>query len=61
MKTVILMDVNTLPSEYKTGDLKSCIKRYEEDFNIKVIPYDSSKQNVNGNICNAPIIVSIRE
>jgi hypothetical protein len=59
MKTIILMDVNTLPSEYKSGDLKSGVKRYEEDFDVKVIPYDTSKQNVEGGGSSIPIVVSV--
>lgn len=45
---VILMDINLLPSEYKEGVLKDAIKQYEKDFNVKLIPYDSSRQNTNG-------------
>lgn len=58
MKAVILMDINTLPSEYKElGHLKKSISKYEQDFDLKVIPYDASKQNVKFNQSNSPIVV----
>lgn len=53
------MDVNTLPSEYKSVDLKSGIKRYEEDFSVKVIPYDRSRENIQGSSPAIPVIVRI--
>lgn len=45
---VVLMDINLLPSEYKSVILKDGIAQYEKDFNIKLIPYDSSKINTSG-------------
>lgn len=45
---VVLMDINLLPSEYKDTVLKDGIAQYEKDFNIKLIPYDSSKINTSG-------------
>lgn len=57
MKTTILIDINTLPSEYKSD--KEGIKKYEEDFDVKLIPYDSSKSNMGGGFNNVPQVLKI--
>lgn len=59
MKTTILMDINLLPSEYKST--KEGIKDYEKDFDVKLIPYDSSKSNIAGAFNNIPKIIKIAE
>lgn len=51
VKTIV-MDINSLPSEYKTEKVKDGIDLYEKDFNIKIIPVDNSKQNTQGNHIN---------
>jgi hypothetical protein len=58
MKKIILitLDITTLPNEYKTGNLKEDIKRYETDFDVRVIPLDFSKQNLQGSEHFKPII-----
>lgn len=47
LKTVV-MDVNLLPSEYKEETVKASIEKYEKDFNVKIIPIDGSRQNMQG-------------
>jgi hypothetical protein len=57
MKTTILMDINQLPGEY-TQD-KGGIKKYEKYFDVKIIPYDASRSNVQGNANFMPQIIKI--
>lgn len=59
MKTTILIGINQLPSEYK-GD-KDGIKEYEKDYNVKLIPYDSSKENMQGGYRSVPQITKVGE
>lgn len=49
-KTRVVMDINLLPAEYKTIPLKKGIKAYEKDFGVKIIPVDSSRQNLGSSI-----------
>lgn len=53
MKT-ILIDVNLLPVEYK---VEGGVKRYENEFNVKVVPFDASTKNVGGSIIIQPMII----
>jgi len=50
--TTIILDINQLPNEYKASDrtLKESINLYEKDFNIKVIPIDLSRSNIQNSI-----------
>lgn len=52
-KKRIVYDLNTLPSEYKTKEGFD-IKKFEKDFNIKIIPYDHSPQNTAGAVVKPP-------
>lgn len=51
--------MNLLPDEYKNGNsVKESLEKYEQDYNCKVIPYDSSRVNVNGHLghCRVEVI-----
>jgi len=55
--TTILLDINLLPQEYKNlGDLETTLKAYESRFDVKVIPVDTSRRNLEG---NQPLIAQI--
>lgn len=41
----IIMDVSALPQEYKEMSVMDGIKKYEEDFGVKIIPVDTSRNN----------------
>ena len=45
--TTILLDLQLLPLEYKCiGNLEDTLKAYEDRFNVKVIPIDTSRKNL---------------
>lgn len=49
MSTTILLDINLLPREYKDlGDLDTALETYEQKYDVKVIPIDTSRQNLEG-------------
>lgn len=51
MKNHFILDINALPKEYKTDDGEFSLenlRKYEEDFNVKIVPLDSSPQNSKG-------------
>lgn len=48
--TTILLDISLFPREYKDlGDLETTLKAYEDRFNVKVVPIDTSRKNLEGN------------
>lgn len=62
MKTTILMDITQLPAEYKSmTTLKDRLEQYEKDYNVKIVPYDTSKSNIQGNANFMPQIIKIAE
>jgi len=44
-KVRVLIDINHLPSEYKDMSLGDVIEKYDNDFDILLIPYDSRLKN----------------
>lgn len=47
--TTIFLDISLLPSEYKSiGNLEETLANYEKRFNVKVIPIDTSRKNLEG-------------
>lgn len=56
-RTKIIFDINLFPPEYKVGTVDEMIKRYEDKFNVIIVPMDSSKMNIhNAGIYN-PIVI----
>lgn len=45
----IILDIRLLPAEYKTGSVKESVLKFAEDFNVKVIPVDSSRVDTREN------------
>jgi hypothetical protein len=45
---LMIMDINLLPAEYKDEDTLTAVRRYEKDFNVKIIPVDGCR--LNGNV-----------
>lgn len=41
----IVMDISALPEEYKELSLIDAVKKYEEDFGVKIIPVDTGKNH----------------
>lgn len=55
--TTILLDISLFPVEYKIlGDLETVLKAYEERFNVKIIPIDTSRKNLQDSKIIAQII-----
>jgi hypothetical protein len=55
---LIVMDYNSLPSEYKLDTVKESIEKYKEDFNIEavIVPIDISRKNIEGSMVLKPKI-----
>lgn len=47
IKTFI-MDINLMPAEYKDEDIIKTVENYEKAFNVRIIPIDSSRANMQG-------------
>lgn len=50
-RKTIVVDLNLLPKDYKSSNgtvSAEDIKRYENNFNINIIPLDSSARNTKG-------------
>lgn len=45
---ILVIDINYLPSEFREGTISDTKKRLEEDYKMKVLLIDSSKQNIQG-------------
>jgi len=58
---LIVMDYNSLPSEYKLDTVKESIEKYKEDFNIEaiIVPIDIAKKNIEDSIFVEPKIHSL--
>lgn len=48
-RKTIVMSVDLLPKEYLNySTIKEAVKAYEKDFKVKIIPIDTSRQNLQG-------------
>lgn len=47
-RKTFIMDINLIPSEYKDEDTVKTVENYEQAFNVRIIPIDSSRANMQG-------------
>lgn len=49
-RKTIVMDCNILPSEYKDAGkiTKELIEKYEDDYDVNILPIDASPKNIRG-------------
>ena len=55
---LIVIDYNSLPSEYKLDTVKESIEKYKEDFNIEaiIVPIDIARKNIEDSMFVEPKI-----